>query len=652
MRIKTQFIICLIVFTIVLIIIAFSVADTEQKITYLADQQAIASNIERGESGLNSISVDYFLYQEDLQIAKWNSTLSSLYGDLQSLTVKGDQQQILFTSMGEDLHNLNSLFIDVANYLQSAPRNVSVRVDPAFQFRWDSMTLQSQTLASDASQLSHLISDQMHQTNFTNVLLILSLVGTFGAFLLTMYLLVFRRTLRSVADLQKGIRTIGTGDLNYSIAVVGQNEIAELSTAFNQMTSDLRAVTASKAELERAQDLLRESEQRWATTLSSIGDAVISANLSGNVVFMNAVAEELTGWTLGEATGKPVKEIFNIVNEQSRLRVEDPVAKVLEKGLIVELANHTVLVRKDGTDLPIDDSGAPIMNKEGKITGVVLIFRDITERKKAEQALKQRTEDLERTQIKLEESSAEVEEYANQMEQLAQERLCKLKDAERLAAIGATAGMVGHDIRNPLQAIASDLYLAKSELISLPASEEKKNAIESLDEIEKSINYINKIVQDLQDYARPIKPIAKQTDIQKIFDDVVLRNGIPSKIKVNVRVDEDAATVMADPEVLKRVVTNLVTNAVQAMPEGGELSIKSFRDLSDFVFTVEDSGVGIPAEVKEKLFTPLFTTKSKGQGFGLAVVKRMTEALGGTVTFESEMGKGTKFIIRLPPQKS
>ena len=115
---------------------------------------------------------------------------------------------------------------------------------------------------------------------------------------------------------------------------------------------------------------------------------------------------------------------------------------------------------------------------------------------------------------------------------------------------------------------------------------------------------------------------------------------------------KDAGTVVVDPDILKRVLTNLVTNAVQAMPKGGKLSINAYLEAKDVFVTVEDTGVGIPEEVRSKLFTPLFTTKSKGQGFGLPVVKRMTEALGGSVTFESEVGKGTKFIIRLPSQQN
>ena len=140
-------------------------------------------------------------------------------------------------------------------------------------------------------------------------------------------------------------------------------------------------------ERRKAESALQASEQRWATTLASIGDAVIATDISGRITFMNAVAEELTGWTLSEALMKPAKEVFNIINEGTRREVEDPVTKVLALGMIVGLANHTILVRRNGTEVPIDDSGAPIMDRKRNITGVVLVFRDITGRKKAENEL-------------------------------------------------------------------------------------------------------------------------------------------------------------------------------------------------------------------------------------------------------------------------
>ena len=140
-------------------------------------------------------------------------------------------------------------------------------------------------------------------------------------------------------------------------------------------------------ERKRVEEALQESEQRYATTLASIGDAVVATDITGKITFMNAVAEELTGWTLPEASMKPAREVFKIINEDTRQEVEDPVRKVLDEGAIVGLANHTILLGKDGTETPIDDSGAPIRDRNGNIKGAVLVFRDIAERKKSEAAI-------------------------------------------------------------------------------------------------------------------------------------------------------------------------------------------------------------------------------------------------------------------------
>jgi PAS domain S-box-containing protein len=173
---------------------------------------------------------------------------------------------------------------------------------------------------------------------------------------------------------------IGSGNLDYSIEAGKKDEIADISKSVNQMAANLKTVTASKTELEIAQTSLRESEQRWATTLASIGDAVIATDTLGKIVFMNGEAEALTGWKLSEASQKPLKTIFNIINEQTRLEVESPIERVLREGIVVGLANHTVLIQKDGNEVPIDDSGAPIIDK-GQNNGCSSCFPHITERK-------------------------------------------------------------------------------------------------------------------------------------------------------------------------------------------------------------------------------------------------------------------------------
>ncbi len=389
------------------------------------------------------------------------------------------------------------------------------------------------------------------------------------------------------------------------------------------MEDELKGYTA---DLEKTGQALYESEQRWSTTLGSIGDAVIATDMVGRVTFMNAVAEDLTGWSIAEASGKPIQEIFKIINEKSRKSVEDPVSKVISNGKIVGLANHTILIRKDGSEVPIDDSGAPIKDKNGKILGVVLIFRNIGERRELER---------------------KIEAYTNNLENIVAERTEKLKNAERLAAIGATTGMVGHDIRNPLQAITGDLYLANQEIEALPDCEAKHELKEYCNSIEENVFYINKIVSDLQDFTRTLKLNAEHVDIMEILGKVIEEAKIPDKIQAQLLVHEKTV-IDTDPAYLRRALTNLIVNAIQAMPDGGMLTVEAQQKDGTVEISVKDRGVGIPPEIRPNLFTPLFTTKSKGQGLGLAVVKRFIDAMNGTITYESQVGKGTTFTVKLP----
>ncbi len=271
----------------------------------------------------------------------------------------------------------------------------------------------------------------------------------------------------------------------------------------------------------------------------------------------------------------------------------------------------------------------PYLTQEKKVGGAILSFSDVTEMKRF---------------------AAEKQAYTENLELNLREQAGKLVVSERLATIGTTAGMVGHDIRNPLQAISSDIYLIKSELPEMQEGQSKESIKESIASMEKNVDYINKIVADLQDFAKAIIPVVKEVELKQIFTGVISRS-VPTNVNASFEIEKEAEVIVSDSDLLRRAITNLVSNAVQAMPGGGEISIRAYKEAEDTLITVKDSGLGIPEEVKPRLFAPLFTTKAKGQGFGLAVVKRITEALGGTITFESETGKGTKFIIRLPPPK-
>ena len=207
--------------------------------------------------------------------------------------------------------------------------------------------------------------------------------------------------------------------------------------------------------------------------------------------------------------------------------------------------------------------------------------------------------------------------------------------------------MVGHDIRNPLQAITGDLYLLNEELKVSPEAENRAAMKESLESIEQNIVYIDKIVSDLQDYTRLIKPNLQEVKLRNSITTMILASNIPKNIQTALNVDANLI-LKTDAAYMRRALTNLIVNAVQAMPNGGKLTIGAAVTNGAVVIKVTDTGVGIPEKAKPNLFKPLFTTKSKGQGLGLAVVKRLVEGLNGKVSFESQEGNGTTFTIELP----
>ncbi len=245
-------------------------------------------------------------------------------------------------------------------------------------------------------------------------------------------------------------------------------------------------------------------------------------------------------------------------------------------------------------------------------------------------------------------AAMQLKKYASQMEELAEERARQLSQAERLIAIGQTAGMVGHDIRNPLQAIVGELYLAKDEINSIGNADSKKSLMESCGFIEQNLFYIDKIVADLQDYTKPLKPNWEKVKVENTIEEALLVVAIPNSLKVDIAIEEGFPQFTADFSMLKRALINLIQNAVQAMPNGGKLKIRAKCENNQVYISVQDTGEGIPVEVQDRLFTPLFTTKSKGQGFGLAVVKRLVEAQDGKISFISKQRKGTTFSIQIP----
>ncbi len=365
-----------------------------------------------------------------------------------------------------------------------------------------------------------------------------------------------------------------------------------------------------------AETQLAAERERLAVTLASIGDGVIATDTDGRVALINPTAERLTGWPAAEAMGRPLTEIFRIVHEITEEPVPNPVDQVLATGEMAELANHTVLIDRQGQRRHIADSGAPIRDPEGKIIGVVLVFRDVTEK-------------------------------------LHMER--ELQKMEKLESIGLLAGGIAHDFNNILAAILGNLELAAR----LVGPEDKLRSL--LDSARTATLQAKELTGQLLTFAKggaPVKKAASLADIIRDSATFVLHGG---NVSLELDIPDDLWLVEVDSGQISQVIQNLVINARDAMPEGGTITIScanlkslageepaTTADGPHVRVTIQDTGCGIPADILDRIYEPYFTTKESGNGLGLAIAHSIVTRHGGQLTVESTPGVGTTFHVYLP----
>ncbi len=253
--------------------------------------------------------------------------------------------------------------------------------------------------------------------------------------------------------------------------------------------------------------------------------------------------------------------------------------------------------------------------------------------------------DQERARIFVIRDMTDVLEYSKRLERIVEEKTKELRDAERLVIIGETTMMVGHDLRNPLQVLKGLSYGLKKR------HADKPEALEAFEKIDKSIFYMDKIVSDLQAFGKKREPDARLYPLKGLLNNALTQIEVPGDVEIVMEFAEDFM-VAVDWYMIQRLLINLLLNAVQAMPDGGRLFVKAYSRDDDQVIMIGDTGVGIPEESLENLFKPLFTTKAKGTGLGLAVCKKIVEAHNGSIEVESKVGKGTIFTITLPAYTS
>ncbi|PAW77629.1 MAG: hypothetical protein B9S32_10120 [Verrucomicrobia bacterium Tous-C9LFEB] len=373
---------------------------------------------------------------------------------------------------------------------------------------------------------------------------------------------------------------------------------------------------------------LAEQKEWFRITLSSIGDAVIVTDHLGQITFMNPEAQRMTGWQNEEALSKPLKSIFRIINENTRVIVDDPVERVLRENKVVGLANHTVLIAKNGVEWPIEDSAAPIHDHYQRITGVVLVFHDASALRQAHRTLQEYSKDL----------AAQVEERTGSLR----------RAMEEMEAFSYT---VSHDLRSPLRAMQG---YAQALLEDYSAKLDESGVL-YLNRINSAAQRLDKLIQDLLAYTRLSRDRDEliSVNLDSLMREMLSQYPQFQPPRATVTVTGTLLPVFAREATLTQVLSNLLDNAIKFVAPGVQPRVEiSTEEINGRIrIKVRDNGIGIAPEDRERIFKIFEQVHNPklygGTGIGLAIVKRAVENLGGNIGLESELGNGSLFWVDL-----
>ncbi len=368
---------------------------------------------------------------------------------------------------------------------------------------------------------------------------------------------------------------------------------------------------------------LRASEESLRATLRSMGDGVIVADRERRITLMNQVAEGMTGWTLEEVRDRDISDVYRVIRKDGGEPASDIPSRVIADGRIIKHPDHTALVSRGGEEYLISDSGAPIFSEEGRVTGVVIVFRNITKEK-------------------------ELQDQFNQI--------------QKMESIGQLAGGVAHDFNNMLGGIMGAAELLKDTLADSSDSLEYVALI--LESSQRAASLTGKLLTFARKQRLSHSPINSLDPLRDAVS--FLRSTVDRRIRVHEDLPDGDIPMRGDKSELQNAYLNILINATHAMPEGGNIYVNAgLRDLDEnfcdaiamdiepgayLEVTIRDEGSGIPPGDLKRIFEPFFTTKEqgKGTGLGLSSVFGTIQQYGGAIDVESEVGKGSTFHIYLP----
>lgn len=585
-------------FAAVLALVSGSAIVTNRQVGNAAEQEMLADIVGQGASELGYLAGDYLIHRESQHLERWQTRFASFSRDLARLQADDPGQQDLVRSLQANAERLRAVFDSVASAVASAPPDPGAPIDPVLlRIAWSRMAVQSQGLILDAARLSEWWDSREQQLQRRNGTIVTVLIGVFGVYFLMNYWLIQRRMLTSLGRLQAGTAVIGSGDLDFNIEARDNDEIGDLSRAFNKMAADLRAATGQ----------VLEERRRYQELFELAPDGYVVTDRKGTIQAANQAISELLGLGTGELVGASLEDFVAPADAPAFGEyLERLAAGEGEPPLRWEMR-----LQLNGYEPVIHTAVAATASHSvvGEVEGLRWLLRDVTREKQMQAAL---------------------------------------VHAGKLSIAGRLAASLAHEINNPLSAALGCAELATE------AFETGEDPTQHLHVLCDALGRASRVVAQLREiHGEPRSEEKQPADLNALVEKVLLLTSKKAG-SAGVEVSWERAENLPWPAVMvdsmQQVFLNLVLNAIEAMEGPGRLNVRfqQMRQPACVGVTFADDGPGIPPKVLEVLFEPFNTTKAQGSGLGLFISQNIVQQHGGTIEVETLAGQGTTFTVWLP----
>lgn len=600
MKIKTLLIVCSIGLIGFSSFVAAIVYTATLQIDRVTAQGAHATNVMAQVFELNSLTQDYLRSLAERPKVQWNAEYARIDKMLDDPILQQEPSKNFLALLQKDMEGLKSAFDQIVSLSDTAGADQKLIEQVSGDF-----LVKTRHMTQIADQMADAAAAQRTSLRARNDRMVLLMLAFLAVVANAVIWLLYHRIINPISKLQEGTDIVAKGDLQHKVQNDAPDEIGQLSRAFDHMTAELNKSyeTLEEKVKERTKEL-QELTQKNELMLQSIGDGVIAIDTAWKVILWNDAAEHITGFSSKEAIGKPLRDVLRFIREHDRSENVQFISDAMLTGKVRFMENHTLVIRKDGTEVPVGDSAAPIFDAQDKVTGVIIVFRDTTTDREAQ-------------------------------------------------LIRSSFAYASHQLRTPVTEALWSIELARDEAKSAATKAQIEVALNSMKSVRKLVNALMEVSEIDQ---KTVVPHLKKTDLKAVLQEVQkLTTDRLNQQDVVLRIGKLAVAkgLKTDPTLLTRAIYEIVDNAIAYSKPKSRVTVNASVHEGQLLIEIQDAGIGILSEQEGIIFTKFFRGAnipegSVGAGLGLYISREYLKLLKGKIWFKSRQNQGTSFFISLP----